>query len=277
MSERESARESENHDVCHGMCVCVCVCASVCVCVFVLCVCACVCVCVCVCVQHGNLPKEICVPLAPKMQQGQVRVVLTWGRYPVDVFVKVKTPEGELKTGADYPSLEEEERLKTRERERTSGREEMRREREEHEKNRNRDFEDASADASPPPSPRPPRPPRPKLENTEIECQLADRSCGFGPISLLVSKLVPGRYHIYAHCNPTLVKQKNSRLGIPASGGSIGGAAIGWGESGAMLQLVGAEQQCLAWSGDSSFICPKADGVGEWWDVCFLVVVSALA
>eukprot|EP00960_Hanusia_phi_P055315 762936-Hanusia_phi.AAC.2 len=47
---------------------------------------------------HGELSKNICIPLVPSLPDGQVRIVLTWAEFPHEVFLKVKTPEGNIKS-----------------------------------------------------------------------------------------------------------------------------------------------------------------------------------
>ena len=98
----------------------------------------------------------------------------------------------------------------------------------------------------------------PKLENTEFECGLTDSSCGFGPISVLLKKLLPGRYHVYAHAKSSTVKERE----------------IGWPDSTALLTFYGSSREqwwTENWSGETTFVCPR-DGAGDWWDVCFLDV-----
>ena len=94
-----------------------------------------------------------------------------------------------------------------------------------------------------------------KLPNAEFECSLNDKEAGFGPISVLLTKLVPGRYHVYAHCKPKMVDHRD----------------VGWPDSSAEVRFYGSEQEALAWSGSSAFRCPR-EGAGDWWDLCFLTV-----
>ena len=44
--------------------------------------------------------------------------------------------------------------------------------------------------------------------NIEFECGLTERTSGFGPISVLIKTLLPGRYHVYAHARSCTVDQK---------------------------------------------------------------------
>jgi hypothetical protein len=124
------------------------------------------------------------MPLVPQMSDGQVRLVLTWGRHPVEMFLKVKTPEGTLKTplyrggggggggrgggggGGDMPKVDDEEEG---------------------------DHDQGEENT---------------LANIEFECGLTERTSGFGPISVLIKTLQPGRYHVYAHARSCTVDQQ---------------------------------------------------------------------
>jgi len=140
---------------------------------------------------HGDLSKSICVPLVPPLPDGQVRIVLTWAEYPHEVFLKVKTPEGNIKSpspgveGLDIP----------------------------------KDILMGQQ----------------TLENAKFE--VAPTEGGFGPISVLLSGLIPGRYHIYAHCEAY----------------KVGGRDIGWSNSNAELRFYTPED--MAWEGARSFNC----------------------
>ena len=163
---------------------------------------------------HGDLPKSICMPLVPVHTLGEVRVVLTWGEFPHDLVLKVKTPEGTIQTpGQRQSSAEEADALQGRE----------------------------------------------KLVNSEYE--IRPEEGGFGPISVLLRKLLPGRYHVYAKCKPY----------------DLAGKKIGWPDSNAQIYLYGHEQEALNWKGSFEFKCKK-DGDPEeqhgknFWNVCFLDV-----
>ncbi|EKX49032.1 hypothetical protein GUITHDRAFT_162222 [Guillardia theta CCMP2712] len=160
---------------------------------------------------HGDLSKSICVPLVPPLPDGQVRIVLTWAEYPHEVFLKVKTPEGNIKSpspgveGLDIP----------------------------------KDILMGQQ----------------TLENAKFE--VAPTEGGFGPISVLLSGLIPGRYHIYAHCEAY----------------KVGGRDIGWSNSNAELRFYTPED--MAWEGARSFNCCGREEAGSWWDICFLEVSAS--
>jgi hypothetical protein len=115
---------------------------------------------------HGNLPKSICMPLVPVHTLGEVRVVLTWGEFPHDLVLKVKTPEGAIQTPGQRTPI------------------------------RRHDAQDVVLSAEEADALQG----REKLVNAEYEVRPEEG--GFGPISVLLRQLLPGRYHIYAKCKP---------------------------------------------------------------------------
>jgi hypothetical protein len=94
-----------------------------------------------------------------------------------------------------------------------------------------------------------------ELPNAEYECSPAEG--GFGPISVLLRALKPGRYHVYAKCTPY----------------DYAGKRLGWADSNAQIVMYGHEQEQLNWKGDYSFVCKKeGDASNIFWDVCFFDV-----
>uniref|UniRef100_A0A7S0HHR1 Uncharacterized protein n=1 Tax=Hanusia phi TaxID=3032 RepID=A0A7S0HHR1_9CRYP len=160
---------------------------------------------------HGELSKNICIPLVPSLPDGQVRIVLTWAEFPHEVFLKVKTPEGNIKSPSsgvgdlDIP------------REILLG----------------------------------------QQEHDHSKFEVGPSEGGFGPISVLLTGLVPGRYHIYAHCEAY----------------KIGGRDISWSSSNAELRFYTAED--VTWDGSRSFNCCGREEAGSWWDICFLEVSAS--
>lgn len=162
---------------------------------------------------HGNLPKSICMPLVPVHTLGEVRVVLTWGEFPHDLVLKVKTPEGAIQTPGQRTSAEEADALQGRE----------------------------------------------KLVNAEYEVRPEEG--GFGPISVLLRQLLPGRYHIYAKCKSY----------------DFAGKKIGWPDSNAQIYMYGHEQEALQWDGPFEYKCkkdvdPEEQDGKNFWNVCFFDV-----
>mmetsp|Transcript_42657 Transcript_42657/g.106755 ORF Transcript_42657/g.106755 Transcript_42657/m.106755 type:complete len:969 (+) Transcript_42657:207-3113(+) len=92
-----------------------------------------------------------------------------------------------------------------------------------------------------------------QLPNAELECVHAEG--GYGPISVLLKKMLPGRYHVFAKCNPYKMAKGD----------------VGWAQSNAQLTFFGGEQESLGWSGPTHFTHPK-EGEAPWWDICFLDV-----
>ena len=87
------------------------------------------------------------------------------------------------------------------------------------------------------------------VPHARVEC--SPREGGFGPISLLVEKLVEGRYHVFCSCVPY----------------TVGDTSYGWQEANAQVTLfgVGEAEQPVTFS--------RMQGeTGGFWDVCFLEV-----
>ena len=168
---------------------------------------------------HGDLPKSICTPLVPVHSNGEVRVVLTWGEFPHNVVLKVKTPEGAIQTPDQTPESAIQTPDQAPQKDQLQGVE--------------------------------------KLPNAEFECRPGEG--GFGPISVLLRTLLPGRYHVYARCTAY----------------DVAGKEIGWADSNAQVVMYGHEQESLEWSGDYSFKCKREedfDADKEFWNICFFDV-----
>ena len=94
-----------------------------------------------------------------------------------------------------------------------------------------------------------------KLPNASFEFRPSEG--GFGPISVLLRTLLPGRYHIYARCKPY----------------PFAGRRLGWPDSNAQIHIYGHEQESLQWKGAHRFKCKKIAGdQGKFWNVCFFEV-----
>lgn len=151
---------------------------------------------------HGQLPsKNLCVPMVPRPSDGQVRCVLTWGAFPEEISLFIKTPSGQIRSLA-------------------------------------KDGDEGGGSV--------------QVPNAVVEC--VQQEGGYGPISVLLEQLDPGRYHIFASCEPY----------------NAAGREVGWPESNAQLTLYGTD--VITWSGSTYFTVKKDAGVGTWWDVCFLQV-----
>ena len=99
------------------------------------------------------------------------------------------------------------------------------------------------------------------LPNAEFEFRPEEG--GFGPISILLRTLLPGRYHVYAKCEPY----------------EFAGKHFGWSDSNAQIYMYGHDQDDgFVWEGNHSFKCKKdvnEDAAGKrFWDVCFFEVAQ---
>ena len=96
-----------------------------------------------------------------------------------------------------------------------------------------------------------------KLPNAEFEFRPEEG--GYGPISVLLRTLLPGRYHVYAKCSPYKLADK----------------LIGWSDSNAQIYMYGVEQEQLACTHSGRFKCKKEGEEAEnkkFWNVCFFEV-----
>ena len=96
-----------------------------------------------------------------------------------------------------------------------------------------------------------------KLPHAEFEYRPDEG--GYGPISVLLRTLLPGRYHVYAKCSPYKLADKQ----------------IGWSDSNAQICMYGIEQEQFACSHIGRFKCKKEgeeDGNKKFWNVCFFEV-----
>ena len=99
-----------------------------------------------------------------------------------------------------------------------------------------------------------------KLPHAEFEYRPDEG--GYGPISVLLRTLLPGRYHVYAKCSPYKHADK----------------LIGWSDSNAQIYMYGIEQERFECSHSGRFKCKKEgeeEGSKKFWNVCFFEVSEA--